>query len=84
MVVQVGVTTNTIDAAVHEYIVARGAYPSPLRYKGFPKSCCTRYLSYFIHQLILIFGSINNVIAHGIPDESALPIAQLGLFLIPF
>ncbi|KAK0207102.1 methionyl aminopeptidase [Desarmillaria ectypa] len=55
--VKVGVTTNAIDAAVHEYIVARGAYPSPLRYKGFPKSCCT---------------SINNIIAHGIPDDRPL------------
>ncbi|KAK0499470.1 methionyl aminopeptidase [Armillaria luteobubalina] len=55
--VKVGVTTNAIDAAVHEYIIARGAYPSPLRYKGFPKSCCT---------------SINNVIAHGIPDDRPL------------
>ncbi|KAJ4490664.1 methionine aminopeptidase [Lentinula aciculospora] len=39
--VKVGVTTNTIDAAVHEYIISRGAYPSPLMYNGFPKSCCT-------------------------------------------
>ncbi|KAK0243408.1 methionyl aminopeptidase [Armillaria nabsnona] len=48
--VKVGVTTNTIDAAVHEYIVARGAYPSPLRYKGFPKSCCTSRL-FPLHNL---------------------------------
>ncbi|KAJ4490660.1 methionyl aminopeptidase [Lentinula aciculospora] len=39
--VKVGVTTNAIDAAVHEYIISRGAYPSPLMYNGFPKSCCT-------------------------------------------
>ncbi|OBZ70305.1 Methionine aminopeptidase 1B, chloroplastic [Grifola frondosa] len=52
--VQVGVTTEAIDAKVHEMIVARSAYPSPLLYKGYPKSCCT---------------SINNVITHGIPDE---------------
>lgn len=49
-----GVTTDAIDAAVHEYIVSHGAYPSPLLYAGFPKSCCT---------------SVNNVITHGIPDE---------------
>jgi methionyl aminopeptidase len=49
-----GVTTDALDAAVHQFIVERGAYPSPLGYKGFPKSCCT---------------SVNNVIAHGIPDE---------------
>jgi len=34
--------------------VAHSAYPSPLGYSGFPKACCT---------------SVNNVIAHGIPDE---------------
>ncbi|KIY49138.1 methionine aminopeptidase [Fistulina hepatica ATCC 64428] len=52
-----GVTTHDIDEAVHDFIVARGAYPSPLRYQGFPKSCCT---------------SINNVAAHGIPDSRPL------------
>ncbi|KAI0371461.1 methionine aminopeptidase [Pilatotrama ljubarskyi] len=51
---QVGRTTDAIDAAVHELILACGAYPSPLRYKGFPRSCCT---------------SVNNIITHGIPDE---------------
>ncbi|KAJ3994857.1 peptidase M24, structural domain-containing protein [Lentinula boryana] len=55
--VKVGTTTNAIDAAVHEYIISRGAYPSPLLYNGFPKSCCT---------------SINNVITHGIPDDRPL------------
>ena len=35
----------------------RGAYPSPLNYHGFPKSCCT---------------SVNEVICHGIPDDRAL------------
>ncbi|KAJ7595214.1 peptidase M24, structural domain-containing protein, partial [Mycena floridula] len=55
--IQVGVTTNAIDAAVHEYIVSRGAYPSPLAYRGFPKSCCT---------------SVNNIVVHGIPDERPL------------
>ncbi|KAI8989863.1 methionine aminopeptidase [Trametes punicea] len=55
--VQVGRTTDAIDAAVHELILACGAYPSPLLYKGFPKSCCT---------------SVNNVITHGIPDERPL------------
>ena len=37
-----GVTTDEIDKAVHEAALARGAYPSPLNYHGFPKSCCTR------------------------------------------
>lgn len=36
-----GVTTDAIDAAVHAASVERGAYPSPLNYRNFPKSCCT-------------------------------------------
>ncbi len=52
-----GVTTDHIDAEVHEEIVRRGAYPSPLNYRGFPKSVCT---------------SVNEVICHGIPDSRAL------------
>ncbi|EIW61524.1 methionine aminopeptidase [Trametes versicolor FP-101664 SS1] len=55
--VQVGRTTDAMDAAVHELVLACGAYPSPLRYKGFPKACCT---------------SVNNVITHGIPDDRPL------------
>jgi methionyl aminopeptidase len=49
-----GVTTDAIDAAVHDYITSRGGYPSPLRYGGYPKSCCT---------------SVNEVICHGVPDD---------------
>ncbi|EGN94988.1 hypothetical protein SERLA73DRAFT_187263 [Serpula lacrymans var. lacrymans S7.3] len=55
--VRSGITTNAIDAAVHEYILSRGAYPSPLLYAGFPRSCCT---------------SVNNVVVHGIPDDRPL------------
>ncbi|KAH9854891.1 methionine aminopeptidase [Lenzites betulinus] len=55
--VQVGRTTDAIDAAVHELVLACGSYPSPLRYKGFPKACCT---------------SVNNVVTHGIPDDRPL------------
>ena len=55
--VAVGVTTDSIDALVHEETISRGAYPSPLNYHGFPKSCCT---------------SVNEVICHGIPDSSVL------------
>ncbi len=57
MMVAVGVSTDEIDARVHEAIVAAGAYPSPLNYHGFPKSCCT---------------SVNEVICHGIPDDRKL------------
>jgi len=52
-----GVTTDEIDAVVHEESLKRGAYPSPLNYHGFPKSCCT---------------SVNEVICHGIPDNRPL------------
>ncbi|KIJ69753.1 hypothetical protein HYDPIDRAFT_104376 [Hydnomerulius pinastri MD-312] len=55
--VRPGVTTNSIDTAVHEFIIAHNAYPSPLLYSGFPRSCCT---------------SINNVVVHGIPDNRPL------------
>jgi len=48
-----GVTTDEIDRETHKFIVSRGGYPSPLNYRGFPKSICT---------------SINEVICHGIPD----------------
>jgi methionyl aminopeptidase len=52
-----GVTTDELDGLAHEYIVSQGAYPSTLGYRGFPKSCCT---------------SINEVICHGIPDDTVL------------
>ncbi|KAJ2161638.1 hypothetical protein GGF46_001320 [Coemansia sp. RSA 552] len=55
--VRPGVTTEEIDQEVHRFIVGHNAYPSCLNYLGFPKSVCT---------------SVNNVIAHGIPDSRKL------------
>jgi methionyl aminopeptidase len=55
--VRPGVRTDEIDRIVHEATVARGMYPSPLNYYGFPKSCCT---------------SVNEIICHGIPDNTVL------------
>jgi methionyl aminopeptidase len=52
-----GVSTDAIDALVHEASIRRGAYPSPLNYHGYPKSCCT---------------SVNEIICHGIPDSYLL------------
>lgn len=52
-----GVTTDELDRIAHEYVVAHGAYPSTLGYRGFPKSSCT---------------SVNEVICHGIPDDTVL------------
>jgi methionyl aminopeptidase len=55
--VKPGVTTEEIDKAVHEFIISQDAYPSPLNYYSFPRSCCT---------------SVNEIICHGIPDTRAL------------
>ena len=52
-----GVTTDQLDELVHEATLARGGYPSPLNYRGYPKSVCT---------------SVNEVICHGIPDSRPL------------
>jgi methionyl aminopeptidase len=53
----VGITTEEINTWVHEHTIKNGGIPATLNYKGFPKSCCT---------------SINNVICHGIPDNTVL------------
>ena len=55
--VRPGITTDELDAIGHDYVVNAGAYPSPLGYRGFPKSSCT---------------SVNEVICHGIPDDTVL------------
>jgi methionyl aminopeptidase len=52
-----GVKTDSIDELVHAEVLDRGAYPSPLGYRSFPKSVCT---------------SVNEVICHGIPDSRPL------------
>jgi methionyl aminopeptidase len=52
-----GMTTTDVDAIGHEYVVAHGAYPSTLGYRGYPKSSCT---------------SLNEVICHGIPDSTVV------------
>ncbi|MDE0065696.1 MAG: type I methionyl aminopeptidase [Acidimicrobiaceae bacterium] len=55
--VRPGVTTDEIDRLVHDSAIEAGGYPSPLNYRGFPKSVCT---------------SVNEVICHGIPDSRPL------------
>jgi methionyl aminopeptidase len=52
--VRPGVDTQRLDRIAHDFIVARGAVPAPLGYRGFPKSICT---------------SVNHVVCHGIPSE---------------
>lgn len=51
--IKVGATGDQIDRIVHDECIRMGAYPSPLNYQGFPRSCCV---------------SVNEVICHGIPD----------------
>jgi len=52
-----GVTTEELDAVGHDFVIAQGAYPSTLGYRGYPKSLCS---------------SVNEVICHGIPDDTVL------------
>lgn len=52
-----GVTTDELDRIGHEYMISQDAYPSTLGYMGYAKSLCT---------------SINEVICHGIPDDTVL------------
>lgn len=56
--VQPGVTSNELDRLCHDYIVdVQGAIPGNIGYHGFPKTLCT---------------SINQVVCHGIPDDTPL------------
>jgi methionyl aminopeptidase len=52
-----GVTTDELDVIGHDFLIANGAYPSTLGYRGYPKSICS---------------SVNEVICHGIPDDTVL------------
>jgi methionyl aminopeptidase len=38
---RVGMTTDELDRLVHDMCMENDAYPSPLNYRGFPKSVCT-------------------------------------------
>ena len=55
--IEPGVTTDALDKLAHEFILDNGAYPSTLGYRGYPKSICS---------------SLNEVICHGIPDDTVL------------
>ena len=55
--VKPGVLTEELDRICHEFILANGATPAPLNYKGFPKATCI---------------SVNHVICHGIPGPKPL------------
>ena len=55
--VREGISTAAIAKLVSEYTLAHGHIPACLGYNGFPKSICS---------------SINEVVCHGIPDDSVL------------
>lgn len=55
--VEVGKKTKSIDKFVYDTIISRSAVPSFKNYRGFPGSACI---------------SINEVVVHGIPDETVL------------
>jgi len=52
-----GITTDELDKIAHQFLIDNGAYPSTLGYRGYPKSICS---------------SVNEVICHGIPDDTVL------------
>jgi methionyl aminopeptidase len=52
-----GATTDQLDKIAHQFLIDNGAYPSTLGYRGYPKSICS---------------SLNEVICHGIPDDTVL------------
>lgn len=52
-----GMTLDDVDALVHNYIVADGAYPSAIGFHHFAKSVCT---------------SVNDVVSHGVPNSYKL------------
>ena len=55
--VRPGISTGEIDRLCHDYMVARGAIPATLGYRGYTKSSCT---------------SVNHVVCHGIPGDRVL------------
>jgi methionyl aminopeptidase len=52
-----GMTTDDLDRIGHDFLISQNAYPSTLGYRGFPKSLCS---------------SMNEIICHGIPDDTVL------------
>src|SRR5512146_394330 len=52
-----GVSTIALDRLAYEFVLARGAVPATIFYRGYSHSLCT---------------SINHVICHGIPASKPL------------
>src|SRR6201994_2064007 len=55
--VKPGVTTEALDKVAYDYVVAHGAIPACLNYRGYRHTVCT---------------SINHVVCHGIPNDKPL------------
>ncbi|MEA4926127.1 MAG: type I methionyl aminopeptidase [Syntrophomonadaceae bacterium] len=55
--IKIGITTADIDKWVYDYTIEHGAVPATLNFEGYPRSVCT---------------SLNNVVCHGIPDDTVL------------
>lgn len=55
--IQPGITTKELDKIAYDYILSQGAKPSFLNYHGYPGSIC---------------ASVNDVVIHGIPDNTKL------------
>jgi methionyl aminopeptidase len=55
--VQPGVTTAALDKVAYDYVLAHGAIPACLGYRGYRHTVCT---------------SINHVVCHGIPADKPL------------
>lgn len=55
--VEPGVSTSEIDAAVKKFIEGEGGTPSTLGYEGYPASTCI---------------SVNSVVVHGIPSKKTI------------
>lgn len=55
--VKPGISTNSLDKLISEYIIDKGGFPCFKNYCGYPKSTCI---------------SINEVVVHGIPSERKL------------
>lgn len=55
--VKPGITTNELDKIAHDFTLSHEAQSAPLGYHGYPKAICT---------------SVNEVICHGVPDDTPL------------
>ena len=60
--IEPGVTTLELDRIADEFIRSHGGVPTSLGYKGFPRAICI---------------SLDDVVVHGIPDETQVEFGAL-------